>query len=164
MKTIKKILALIMLMISSFTYAKTSDTSKINTSEKINVEFACNLTGNSSLSISVEKEFTHNKWKFGPRVEFVNLLNTQQYTAEKMKYEMIAQLRVRLLQLEYQASDRIRIGVVPIWMLGPIPKSGFYRTPSSAYIHIQLKEDFSLETSFSNVDKEVIALSFRKVI
>jgi len=151
-------------MISSLMYGKTSDTSQNNTSERVNFEFACNFATNHSLSISVEKEFTYNKWKFGPRVEFVNLLNSQQYTAENSNYEMIAQLRIRLLQLEYQAADRIRIGIVPIWMKGPIPGYGFYQTPSSAYIHIQLKEDFSLETSFTNVDKELIEFSFRKVI
>ena len=164
MKVTKTVLTLIILMISSFTYGKTSDTSQSNIYEKINFEFACNWATNHSLSISVEKEFTYNKWKFGPRVEFVNLLNSQQYTAEKKDYEMVAQLRVRLLQLEYQVSDRIRIGIAPIWMKGPLPSSGFYKTPSSAYFHIQLKEDFSIETSFTNVDRELIELSFRKVI
>ena len=133
-------------------------------SERINVEFATNIGTNNSLSISVEKTFTYNKWKFGPRVEFVNLLNAQQYTAEKMKYEMIAQLRVRLLQLEYQVTDRIRVGIVPVWMKGPLPQYGFYQVPSSIYTHIQLKEGFCLETTFTNTNQELIELSFRKTI
>lgn len=172
MKTIKTkpktlqgiVLAFALLLASTFTYAEVSDTSKPKTSEEIIVEFATNIGTNHSLSISVEKTFTYNKWKFGPRVEFANLLNTQQYTAEKMDYEMIAQLRVRLLQLEYQVTDRIRIGIVPTWMKGPLPQSGFYQVPSSIYTHIQLKEGFCLETAFTNANRELIELSFRKTI
>lgn len=158
------VLTFALLLTSTSLYGEVSDTSKPKTSEKVSVEFATNIGTNNSLSISVEKTFTYNRWKFGPRVEFANLLNTQQYVAEKMKYEMIAQLRVRLLQLEYQVTDRIRIGIVPIWMKGPLPQYGFYQTPSSVYTHIQLKEDFSLEISFTNVEKELIELSLRKVI
>lgn len=162
MKTI--ILTFTLLLASTFTYAEASDTSKPKTSEEIVLEFATNIGTNHSLSISIEKTFTYNKWKFGPRVEFANLLNVQHYTAEKMKYEMIAQLRVRLLQLEYQLTDRIRIGVVPVWMKGPLPQSGFYQVPSSLYTHIQLKEGFCLETTFTNTNQELIEVSFRKRI
>jgi len=158
------VLTIALLLGSLLTNAQVSDTSKPKTSEEINVEFATNVGTNNSLSISVEKTFTYNKWKFGPRVEFASLLNIQPYTAEKMDYEMIAQLRVRLLQLEYQLTDRIRIGIAPIWMKRPLPHYGFYQTPSSVYTHIQLKEGFCLEATLTNADRELFELSFRKVI
>lgn len=158
------VLTFALLLASTFTYGEVSDTSKPKTSEEIIVEFATNIGTNNSLSISMEKTFTYNKWKFGPRVEFANLLNDQQYTAENNDYEMIAQLRVRLLQLEYQVTDRIRIGVAPLWMKGPLPQFGFYQVPSSMYAHIQLKEGFCLETTLTNVERELIEFSLRKTI
>jgi len=47
-------------------------------------------------------------------------------------------------------------------MLGPIPRNGFYKTPTSIYTHIQLKDGLSLETSFTTSEKEMIQLSVRK--
>ena len=133
-------------------------------SEKINVELAANFGLYSSLSASIEKEFTYGKWKFGPRVELINIFGNESYIAEKMDYEMIAQLRVRLLQLEYQVADRVRVGVVPFWMLGLLPRQGFYKVPSSIYTHIQIKEGFSLETSLTNNKRELFQFSLRKEI
>jgi hypothetical protein len=49
-------------------------------------------------------------------------------------------------------------------MLGPLPKNGFYKTPSSIYAHIRLKEGFSLETSITTSSQELVQLSFRKAI
>lgn len=158
------VLTFALLLTSISTYGEVSDTSIPKTPEEISVEFATNIGTNHSLSISVEKTFTYNKWKFGPRVEFANLLNTQQYVAEEMEYKMIAQLRVRLLQLEYQVADRVRIGIAPLWVKGPLPRQGFYKVPSSVYTHIQLKEGFCLETTFTNAEEELIELSLRKVI
>ncbi len=158
------VLTITLLIFSTFTYAQINDTLNVKTHEKINVEFASCIGIYNYLSISVEKEFTQGRFKFGPRVEFVNLLNIEQYTAEKKDYEMIAQLRIRLLQLEYQLTDRLRVGVVPIWMKGPLPQYGFYQTPSSVYGHIQLKEGFSLEATLTNTNRKLIEISLRKVI
>lgn len=133
-------------------------------SERINIELAANFGLYNSLSASIEKEFTHGKWKFGPRVELINIFGKEPYTAEGVEFEMIAQLRARLLQLEYQVTDRIRIGVAPFWVLGPLPKQGFYKLPSSVYTHIQIKEGFSLETSLTNSKRELFQFSLRKEI
>ena len=133
-------------------------------SERINIELAANFGLYNSLSASIEKEFTHGKWKFGPRVELINIFGKEPYTAEGVEFEMIAQLRARLLQLEYQVTDRIRIGVAPFWVLGPLPKQGFYKLSSSVYTHIQIKEGFSLETSLTNSKRELFQFSLRKEI
>ncbi len=159
----KYLLLLCSLLFSSlFFTASGQDT--IKQSENIFVEMSANISYYNSLSISVEKEFTYGKWKFGPRVELINVFGDESYIAEKVDFKMIAQIRVRLLQLEYQVADRIRIGVAPFWMLGPLPKQGVYKVPSSVYAHIQIKEGFSLETSLSNTNRELFQVSLRKVI
>ena len=95
----------------------------------------------------------------------VNLFGDQSYIGEDdSTYSMQNQIRVRLAQIEYQINPRLRIGIAPFWMLGPLPKRGFYKTPSSIYAHLQIKEGLSLETSFTNSNKEMVQLSFRKAI
>ena len=159
----KYLLLLCSLLFSSlFFTASGQDT--IKQSENIFVEMSANMALYNSLSISVEKEFTYGKFTFGPRVELINIFGDESYIAEKVDFEMIAQIRVRLLQLEYQVTDRIRIGVTPFWMLGPLPKRGVYKVPSSVYTHIQIKEGLSLETSLTNTNRELFQLSLRKVL
>ena len=155
---------LFLILILSLSFVVSAQDSIPTQSERVNVELSTNLSLYSSLSISIEKEFTHGRWRFGPRVELVNIFGNEPYTTEKVDFKMIAQIRVRLLQLEYQVTDKMRIGVTPFWMLGPLPKQGFYKVPSSVYTHIQLKEDFSLETSLTNTKRELIQFSLRKVI
>jgi hypothetical protein len=136
-----------------------------DTSESWQVEMSANISYYNSLSISVEKSFNYGKWIFGPRLELVNLFGDQSYIGEDdSTYSMQNQIRVRLAQIEYQINPRLRIGIAPFWMLGPLPKRGFYKTPSSIYAHLQIKEGLSLETSFTNSNKEMVQLSFRKAI
>jgi hypothetical protein len=77
---------------------------------------------------------------------------------------MNTQFRLRLAQVEYQLNDIIRVGIAPFWLLGPLPKNGYYKTPTTIYAHIQLKEGFSFEPSFTTSSRELIQLSFRKKI
>ena len=136
-----------------------------DTSESWQVEMSANISYYNSLSISVEKSFNYGEWIFGPRLELVNLFADQSYIGEDdSTYSMQNQIRVRLAQIEYQINPRLRIGIAPFWMLGPLPKRGFYKTPSSIYAHLQIKEGLSLETSFTNSNKEMVQLSFRKAI
>ena len=136
-----------------------------DTSESWQAEMAANISYYNSLSISVEKSFNYGNWIFGPRLELVNLFSNQSYNGEDdSAYSMQAQIRIRLAQIEYQINPRLRIGIAPFWMLGPLPKKGFYKTPSSIYAHLQIKEGLSLETSFTNSNQEMVQLSFRKAI
>ena len=136
-----------------------------DTSENWQVEMAANLSYYNSLSISVEKSFNYGKWEFGPRLELVNLFSYQSYIGEDdSTYSMRSQIRVRLAQIEYRINPNLRVGIAPFWMLGPLPKKGFYKTPSSIYAHVQIKEGLSLETSFTTSSREMIQLSFRKAI
>jgi len=64
----RSILLCLLLCASLFSQGQSKDTS-----EKYAVELAANISYYNSLSISVEREFTYGKWKFGPRVELVNL-------------------------------------------------------------------------------------------
>lgn len=123
---------------------------------------AANVSDYNSLSISIEKTFTDGKWLFGPRVELVNLFNTLSYKGEDSTYQMNAQMRVRLGQIEYQVNNHVRLGIAPFWLLGPLPRNGFYKTPTSVYAHFQLKEGLSLETSFTTSQREFAQLSLRK--
>lgn len=135
-----------------------------NPSERWDVELAANISYNNSLSISVEKTFIEGRWLFGPRLELVNLFNTQSYKGGDSVYQMEAQIRLRLAQIEYKLNNRIRLGVAPFWMLGPLPQRGYYKTPTSIYAHIQLKEQLSLETSFTSAREDFVMISLRKVI
>lgn len=156
------ILSCFVLFFSLFTSAKEKDT--IPQSSSIFVEMSANVSFYNSLSISVEKEFTYGKWKFGPRAEFVNLFTSEDYKGGDSTYQMNTQFRLRLAQVEYQLNDRIRVGIAPFWLLGPLPKNGYYKTPTTVYAHIQLKEGFSFEPSFTTSSRELIQLSFRKKI
>ena len=135
-----------------------------DTSGKYAIEMAANISHYNSLSISVEKTFTEGRWLFGPRVELINLFDTTSYRGEDSTYYMKAQLRIRLAQIEYKVNDHLRLGIAPFWLLGPLPRNGFYKTPTSIYAHVQLKEGLSLETSFTNSTNELIQLSLRKVL
>ena len=159
-----KYLAILYLLLFSSLFAFSQESDTIQKSERVFVEMSVNISTYNSLSISVEKEFTYGKWKFGPRVELVNLFANQPYQGEDSTYFMNTQLRIRLLQIEYQVNPHLRVGIAPFWMLGPLPKNGFYKTPSSIYAHIQLKEDLSLETGITTSGQELIQLSFRKTI
>tara|TARA_B110000503_G_scaffold131072_1_gene205169 strand:- start:101 stop:580 length:480 start_codon:yes stop_codon:yes gene_type:complete len=132
-------------------------------SESWAVEMSANVSYYNSLSISVEKTFTEGRWLFGPRVELINLFTPVNYIAEDdSTYQMVAQLRVRLAQIEYQINPHLRVGIAPVWMLGPLPKKGFYKTPSSIYAHIQLKEGLSLETTYTIANVDAFQISLRK--
>ena len=156
------ILSCFVLFFSLFTSAKEKDT--IPQSNSVFVEMSANVSFYNSLSISVEKEFTYGKLKFGPRAELVNLFTTESYKGGDSTYQMNTQFRLRLAQVEYQLNDIIRVGIAPFWLLGPLPKNGYYKTPTTIYAHIQLKEGFSFEPSFTSSSRELIQLSFRKKI
>jgi len=156
------ILLCFVLFSSLFVSAKEKDT--IPQSESVFVEMAVNVSYYNSLSISIEKEFTYGKFKFGPRAELVNLFTTESYKGGDSTYQMNTQFRLRLVQVEYQLNDKIRVGIAPLWLLGPLPKNGYYKTPTTIYAHIQLKEGFSFEPSITSSNRELIQLSFRKII
>ena len=156
------ILSCFVLFSSLFVSAEEKDT--IPKSEGVFVEMAVNVSYYNSLSISIEKEFTYGKFKFGPRAELVNLFTTEDYKGGDSTYQMNTQFRLRLVQVEYQLNDKIRVGIAPLWLLGPLPKNGYYKTPTTIYTHIQLKEGFSFEPSITSSSRELIQLSFRKMI
>jgi hypothetical protein len=156
------ILSCFVLFSSLFVSAKEKDT--IPESEGVFVEMAVNVSYYNSLSISIEKEFTYGKFKFGPRAELVNLFTIENYKGGDSIYQMNTQFRLRLAQVEYQLNDKIRVGIAPFWLLGPLPKNGYYKTPTTIYAHIQLKEGFSFEPSITSSSRELIQLSFRKMI
>jgi hypothetical protein len=156
------ILLCFVLFSSLFVSAKEPDT--IPQSESVFVEMAVNISYYNSLSISIEKEFTYGKFKFGPRAELVNLFTTESYEGGDSTYQMNTQFRLRLAQVEYQLNDKIRVGIAPLWLLGPLPKNGYYKVPTTIYAHIQLKEGFSFEPSITSSSRELIQFSFRKII
>jgi hypothetical protein len=136
-------------------------------SEKWQFESSINISGYNSLSISVEKEYTFGKFKFGPRVELLIPIDdiTYQVSGDSNIYRQNAQIRLRLMQIEWCVQDRIRLGISPFWMLGPLPRYGYYKTPSSIYAHFDLDEakTLSSEVSFSTTWNELIQISIRKV-
>ena len=156
------ILLCFVLFSSLFVSAEEKDT--IPKSEGVFVEMAVNVSYYNSLSISIEKEFTYGKFKFGPRAELVNLFTTESYKGGDSTYQMNTQFRLRLAQVEYQLNDKIRVGIAPFWLLGPLPKNGYYKTPTTVDAHVQLKEGFSFEPSITSSSRELIQLSFRKMI
>ena len=141
-----------------------------DTTERWSVEAGINISSQNSLSISIEKEFQYNRWKFGPRIELVNLFQPINYRVDNFDgsqdtvLQQRAQIRIRLAQIEYQLTDRIRLGCAPLWMLGPIPRYGWYQTPTSVYAHFDLDEPktISLETSLSTSSSQLVQLSLRK--
>jgi len=157
----KKILSVLLIFLSGFLMAQTEDNGKWK------FEGAVNISEYSSLSISLEREYTYKKITFGPRVELVNPFSvlTYQIDGDTNIYQQFAQIRLRLLQVEWEASDRIKIGIAPFWMLGPLPRRGYYKTPSSAYVHFDLDKakTLSSEISISTNFPEIVLISFRKV-
>jgi hypothetical protein len=136
-------------------------------SEKWQFESAINISGYNSLSISLEKEYTVGQFKFGPRVELLSPFGDLKYQVpgDSNIYRQSAQVRLRLLQIEWCVADRIRLGVAPIWMLGPLPRYGYYKTPSSIYAHFDLDKEKTLNTeiSLSTTWDELMQISIRKV-
>lgn len=156
----KGLLTCLLCLLSVLSFGQ--DTAK--TSERIFVEAGINFTTKSSLSISIEKEFTYNRWKFGPRIELVNLFDTVQYRGGNDTFTQTAQVRLRLAQIEYQLNNYLRIGIAPIWMLGPLPRKGFYRTPSSIWAHFDLDvpKTLSLEITLTNSEDQLLQIGLRK--
>lgn len=154
----KSILLFLILMVSLNVKAQTFK------SERFTAEMALNVSLYHSLSISIEKEFTYGKFKFGPRAELVNLFTAKDYKFKDSTLQMSSQFRLRLVQVEYQVNPILRVGISPVWMLGPLPPKGYYKTPTTFYTHIQIKEGLSLETSITTSKDELFQLSFRKVI
>jgi len=136
--------------------------------ERYNVELAINVSQYNSLSISIEKEFQYNNFFFGPRIEILNPFRQLTYTVkEKGKdttYTADWQWRIRIAQIEYQATDRIRVGIAPFWMLGPVPRKGYYQTPSSIYATFWLDrpKTLQLECLFQSTGQAPVQLSVRK--
>ena len=155
--------------------AQKADTTNITNTvpiekESYNVELAINQSQYNSLSVSIEKEFQYNKFFFGPRIEILNPFRQLTYTVkEKDKdttYTSNWQWRIRLAQIEYQATDRIRIGIAPFWMLGPQPRRGYYQTPSSLYATFWLDphKTLQLECLFQTTSQAPVQLSVRKTL
>jgi hypothetical protein len=159
-----KYLLLLCLLLFSSLFFTVSAQDTIKQSEKIFAEMSANISYYNSLSISMEKEFTYGKFTFGPRVELLNLFNTQTYEGGDTTFTMNTQVRLRLVQIEYRLNEYVKLGVAPLWLLGPLPRNGYYKTPSSIYAHVQLKEGLSLETSFTISDQEMVQISLRKVL
>jgi hypothetical protein len=159
-----KYLLLLCLLLFSSLFFTVSAQDTIKQSEKIFAEMSANISYYNSLSISMEKEFTYGKFTFGPRVELLNLFNTQTYEGGDTTFTMNTQVRLRLVQIEYRLNEYVKLGVAPLWLLGPLPRNGYYKTPSSVYAHVQLKEGLSLETSFTISDQEMVQISLRKVL
>ena len=159
----KYLLFLCLLLFSSLLFTVSAQDT-IKQSEKIFAEMSANISYYNSLSISMEKEFTYGKFTFGPRVELLNLFNTQTYEGGDTTFTMNTQVRLRLAQIEYRLNEYVKLGVAPLWLLGPLPRNGYYKTPSSIYAHVQLKEGLSLETSFTTSDQEMVQISLRKVL
>ena len=159
-----KYLLLLCLLLFSSLFVTVSAQDTIKQSEKIFAEMSANISYYNSLSISMEKEFTYGKFTFGPRVELLNLFNTQTYEGGDTTFTMNTQVRLRLVQIEYRLNEYVKLGVAPLWLLGPLPINGYYKTPSSVYAHVQLKEGLSLETSFTISDQETVQISLRKVL
>jgi len=151
----------LLLCLLSLLYLSSSAQS-IDTSESWDIEFAANVSTYNSLSVSIEKSFNYGKWVFGPRVELLNIFGSETYQGDDSTYAMTSQVRIRLAQIEYKINPSVRIGIAPFWMLGPLPRNGFYKTPTSVYAHIQLKEGLSLETSVTSSPREVLQISVRK--
>ena len=125
-------------------------------------EFSANVSYYNSLSFSLEKNFRVGKFTFGPRAEYVRPLKSLSYNVGDTSYIMESQFRLRLVQVEFQLNNRVAVGVSPFWLLGPMPRNGYYKTPSTIYAEIKLRDGLFLETSFTTSDKELIQMSFRK--
>ena len=115
----------------------TTATNRIET-EKFNLEVSCLVSNYTATSISIEKEFQLNKFYFGPRIELVKLITPQDYKVHELGHTdtlaQQSQLRIRLSKFEWQVTQKIRLGIAPFWMLGPIPARGWYQTPTSIWI------------------------------
>lgn len=157
----KALIFLLFLLTSMYAKAQTIE------SEKWQFESAINISGYNSLSISLEREYTYNRFKFGPRIELISPFAelTYQVPEDSNIYRQTAQVRLRLMQIEWCVQDRVRLGIAPFWMLGPLPRYGYYKTPSSIYAHFDLDEAKTLncEVSISTTWDELAQISIRKV-
>lgn len=138
--------------------------------ESYNVELAINVSQYNSLSVSIEKEFQYNNFFFGPRIEILNPFQTQAYTVQANNkdttYTTDWQVRIRLAQIEYQINPSTRIGIAPFWMLGPVPRRGYYQTPTSIYATFWLDQPKTLqfECLFQTTSQAPVQLSVRKTL
>jgi hypothetical protein len=136
--------------------------------ERYNIELAINVSQYNSLSVSIEKEFQYNNFYFGPRIEILNPFRQLTYTVKAngkdTTYTTDWQWRIRLAQVEYQATDRIRIGIAPFWTLGPVPRRGYYQTPTSLYATVWLdpNKTLQLEALLQTTSQAPLQLSVRK--
>lgn len=156
----KSLLTLLLLLLYTIGNGQTKP--QPYTSDNWGVELSANISNYNSLSISIEKEFHYNNWIFGPRVELVNPFDSISYKGGDTTYKMNAQIRVRLVQIEYRVNPTIKLGISPFWMLGPIPQRGYYKTPTSIYADFRLKEGLFFVTTFTTSQREMVQLSVRK--
>ena len=144
------------LLISSFTlYSQIEE-------ELCRAELNFNVSTYNSLSASIEKEFRYNDWYFGPRVEVMNPFGLVRYNTEKGEMTMRAQLRIQPLRLEWEKNQRIRFGISPFWMLGPIPRQGFYQVNTSIWTSIRLTESKRIEAGLNTAKEIPFQVSFRQ--
>lgn len=134
--------------------------------EKWRAELSFNLSNYNSFSASIEKEFRYNNWYFGPRVELLNPFGVVKYntsdTINNGYKEMRSQFRIQLLRLEWQKNKKLRFGISPFWMLGPIPREGFYQINTSVWASIYFKETKRVEVSLNSAKEIPFQISLRQ--
>lgn len=139
---------LLFFSLSSAGALKAQDTT--TTKERINVEMAIQVKPDyTAYSLSIEREFQYNQFYFGPRIELENPFRQQQYRVVENNRDTVHYynllLNIRLVQIEYQLNPHLRIGIAPFWMQGPLPRKGWYKTPSSIYAHFWLDKPQTLQ-------------------
>ena len=130
--------------------------------ERLVGEVNATFSSYTSFSVTVGKEFRYNKWFFGPRIDLVNPIGLLTYRTKDGEMTMSSQVRVYLSRIEWQGWDNVRIGASPFWMLGPIPRNGYYLTPSSVWVNYKLSEKRRIEATVTNNTDILIQLSFRQ--
>ena len=152
----KSLLSTLIFFVSSFNiYGQVQE-------EKWRTELSFNMSTYSALSASIEKEFRYNDWYFGPRVELVNPFGTIKYTTQKGDKYMTSQIRVQLLRVEWEKDKIMRFGIAPFWMLGPIPREGFYQINTSIWAGIRISETKRIEAGFNTAREIPFQVSFRQ--
>jgi len=135
-----------------------------NSDERWIGRIAANVSGYNSLSVSIEREFTQGNWTFGPKLELLNPFGWISYKTENGVEQMNSQVRIYLARVEWHKSDKIGFGASPFWMLGPVPRKGYYLTPSSVWISYNISDKNQMEISATNSRDLLLQLSFRKQI
>ena len=118
--------------------------------ERYNVEMAIQVKPDyTAYAFSIEKEFQYNNFYFGPRIEIENPFSRQAYIVQEKGKDTIHYynllLNIRLVQIEYQLNPQVRVGIAPFWMQGPLPRKGWYKTPTSLYAQFWLDKPKSLQ-------------------